>query len=132
MQITPMTALEQGLNRSMAAQNAIAQNIANVDTPDYKAKKVLFEDVLDSKMQANRTNPKHLSFTSAGETSFRIVNDSFGSVQNNGNNVDLEHEMSELAQNQLLYQTLSQAASDQFQKFNIVLGVLDNGDVQWT
>lgn len=122
MQITPMTALEQGLNRSMAAQNAIAQNIANVDTPDYKAKKVLFEDVLDSKMQANRTNPKHLNFSSAGETGFRIANDSFGAVQNNGNNVDLEHEMSELAQNQLLYQTLSQAASDQFQKFNIVLG----------
>jgi flagellar basal-body rod protein FlgB len=50
------------------------------------------------------------------------VTDTFGTVQNNGNNVDIDHEMSSLAQNQLLYQALSQAASDQFQKFNTVLG----------
>jgi flagellar basal-body rod protein FlgB len=106
----------------MAQQNAIAQNIANVDTPNYKAKKVVFNEVLQNELKANRTNERHVNFSSTSESGYKNVTDTFGTVQNNGNNVDLDHEMSELAQNQLLYQALGQAASDQFQRYNIVLG----------
>ncbi|SFG01900.1 flagellar basal body rod protein FlgB [Sporolactobacillus nakayamae] len=120
--ITPLTAIERALNGSMAQQNAIAQNIANVDTPNYKAKKVVFNDVLQNELKANRTNERQVNFSSSDHSGFKSVTDTFGTVQNNGNNVDVDHEMSELAQNQLLYQALSQAASDQFQRYNIVLG----------
>ncbi|MFT8309829.1 MAG: flagellar basal body rod protein FlgB [Sporolactobacillus sp.] len=120
--VTPLNAIERALNESMAEQNAIAQNIANVDTPNYKAQKVTFNDVLQTKLKANRTDESQIDFSSSEDSGYRTVTDNYGSVQNNGNNVDLDHEMSELAQNQLLYQTLSQAASDQFKKFNIVLG----------
>ncbi|MCQ2008943.1 flagellar basal body rod protein FlgB [Sporolactobacillus sp. STSJ-5] len=120
--VTPLNAIERALNGSMAEQNAIAQNIANVDTPNYKAQKVTFNDVLQTKLKANRTDESQIDFSSSEDSGYRTVTDNYGSVQNNGNNVDLDHEMSELAQNQLLYQTLSQAASDQFKKFNIVLG----------
>lgn len=120
--ITPLAAIESALNGSMAQQNAIAQNIANIDTPNYKAKKVVFNDVLQNELKANRTNEQQVDFSSSNESGFKSVTDTFGTVQNNGNNVDLDHEMSELAQNQLLYQALSQAASDQFQRYNIVLG----------
>ncbi|MCO7126003.1 flagellar basal body rod protein FlgB [Sporolactobacillus shoreicorticis] len=120
--VTPLTAIERALNGSMAEQNAIAQNIANVDTPNYKAQKVTFDRVLQNELKANRTNASHISFSSSEDSGYRTVTDNYGTVQNNGNNVDLDHEMSDLAQNQLLYQTLSQAASDQFKKFNIVLG----------
>ncbi|WP_354326812.1 flagellar basal body rod protein FlgB [Sporolactobacillus kofuensis] len=110
------------MNASMAEQNAIAQNIANVDTPNYKAKKVVFNDVLQSSLVANRTNPRHYNFSTSDGSGYTTVTDNFGSVQNNGNNVDIDHEMSELAQNQLLYQALGQSASNQFQQFNMVLG----------
>lgn len=120
--ITPLTAIEHALNGAMAEQNAIAQNIANVDTPNYKAKKVVFNDVLQNELKAYRTNVRHFNFSTSDDSGFSTVTDTFGTVQNNGNNVDIDHEMSSLAQNQLLYQTLSQAASDQFQKFNTVLG----------
>ncbi|TGB00275.1 flagellar basal body rod protein FlgB [Sporolactobacillus shoreae] len=119
---TPLAAIEQGLNGSMAEQNAISQNIANIDTPGYKAKKVVFDDALQGELEANSTNPSHLPFLNSADPGFQTVTDNFGTIQNNGNNVDIDHEMSDLSRNQLLYQSLTQAASDQFLRFNTVLG----------
>ncbi|WP_100487675.1 flagellar basal body rod protein FlgB [Sporolactobacillus pectinivorans] len=119
---TPLGAIEQALNGSMAEQNAIAQNIANIDTPGYKAQKVVFDDALQGELQANQTGSGQLPFSNSANQGFHTVTDTYGTIQNNGNNVDIDHEMSELSQNQLLYQSLTQAASDQFKRFNIVLG----------
>lgn len=119
---TPLSAIEQAMNGSMAQQNAISQNIANVDTPNYKAKKVVFNDVLGQSLQAYRTNPNHVPFSASNDSGYSTVTDTYGVTQNNGNNVDIDHEMSSLAQNQLLYQSLGQAASNQFLQFNTVLG----------
>lgn len=119
---TPLDAIEQALNGSMAEQNAIAQNIANIDTPGYKAQKVVFDDALQGELQANQTSSSQLPFSNSADRGFHTVTDTYGTIQNNGNNVDIDHEMSELSQNQLLYQSLTQSASDQFKRFNIVLG----------
>ncbi|MFT8871372.1 MAG: flagellar basal body rod protein FlgB [Sporolactobacillus sp.] len=108
---TPLNAIEQAMNRSMAQQNVISQNIANVDTPNYKAKQVAFDDVFEQAMN----DP------SDGEADYHIVNGSGGTVQANGNNVDIDTEMTTLAKNQIYYQALSQAASNQFLQFNAVL-----------
>lgn len=119
---TPLSAIETSLNRSMAEQNAISRNIANMDTPGYKAQTVVFNDSLQSALQANRTEPGHLPFSDSADSGYRTVTDTYGTIQNNGNNVDIDHEMSMLSSNQFLYQTLSRAATDQFQRFNTVLG----------
>ncbi|WKB34871.1 flagellar basal body rod protein FlgB [Terrilactibacillus sp. S3-3] len=119
---TTIPIVEQAMNGSMAEQNVLAQNIANVDTPNYKAKQVAFDDVFNNALTAEKTNPKHLSFSSDDEAGYRIENDSSGAVQNNGNNVDIDAQMSNLAKNQLRYQALEQAVSNQFQQFNTVLG----------
>ncbi|MDD9147070.1 MULTISPECIES: flagellar basal body rod protein FlgB [unclassified Sporolactobacillus] len=120
--LTPLSAIERAMNGSMAEQNAISQNIANVDTPNYKAQKVVFNDVLNQSMQTNQNNSDNFPLTSADQTGYSTVTDTYGTIQNNGNNVDIDHEMSDLAQNQLYYQALGQAASNQFQQFNTVLG----------
>ncbi|MCI1882348.1 MAG: flagellar basal body rod protein FlgB [Sporolactobacillus sp.] len=118
---TALSAIERSLNASMATQNTISQNIANIDTPGYKAKKVVFNDTLQQALKAHKTSTNQLDF-STSPSDYRVVTDTYGTLQNNGNNVDIDHEMSELAQNQLLYQTLTQSAADQFKRFNIVLG----------
>ncbi|RYL95474.1 flagellar basal body rod protein FlgB [Sporolactobacillus sp. THM7-4] len=120
--MTPLFDIERALNGSMVRQNVIARNIANVDTAGYKAKKVVFDDILDSAMSANRTEPGHLPFSMSDDAGYRMVNDLSGTIQNNGNNVDIDQQMSELAKNQLFYQALGQAAANQFQQFNTVLG----------
>ncbi|RYL93000.1 flagellar basal body rod protein FlgB [Sporolactobacillus sp. THM19-2] len=118
----PINTIQLAMNRSFAQQNLIAQNIANVDTPGYKAKKVAFDSLLGDQLQAYRTRPGHISFSGSDPKGYHTEMDTYGTIQDNGNNVDIDHEMSELARNQLLYQTLSQSAADQFKKFNIVLG----------
>lgn len=120
--VSPISAIESAMNRSVAENNAIAQNVANVDTPNYKAKKVTFDRVLGGELEAYRTSPLHIPFSGSDSSGYRTETDTYGTIQNNGNNVDIDHEMSELATNQLLYQALSQSATDQFQKFNTVLG----------
>lgn len=119
---TPLGAIETSLNRSMAEQNAISRNIANVDTPGYKAQTVVFNDALQGVMQAHRTEPGHIPFSDSAEAGYQTVTDHFGTIQNNGNNVDMDHEMAQLSRNQFLYQSLTRAAADQFQRFNTVLG----------
>lgn len=118
---TPIPILEKAMDGSMAEQSVLAQNVANVDTPNYKAKQVVFEDVFNEALTAEKTNPKHLSFSS-DDQGYRIENDSSGAVQNNGNNVDIDEQMSNLAKNQIQYQALEQAVSNQFQQFKTVLG----------
>lgn len=60
-----ITMLEQGLDYAALREKVIANNIANVDTPNYKAKDVRFRTELDRALQpleAKRTHPKHLPF----------------------------------------------------------------------
>lgn len=113
-EMTPLSAIERAMDGSMAQQNVVSQNIANIDTPNYKAKKIVFDDAFQDALNAG-----------SHERSYYEVTDTTGAVQNNGNNVSVDNEMSKLAQNQLYYQALSQAASNQFQQFNTVLGGTD-------
>ncbi|GGE42095.1 flagellar basal body rod protein FlgB [Pullulanibacillus camelliae] len=112
--------LQTALDRSSLTHNVIAQNIANVDTPNYKEKKVVFGDELASALQAKRTDPRHFEFTNSSSGA-RVVTEG-GSIQNNGNNVDMDKQMTELAQNQIEYQSYADVISREFNKWNIVLG----------
>jgi flagellar basal-body rod protein FlgB len=117
---TPISFLEKALDRSSMTQRVIAQNIANVDTPNYKAKRVEFKSELQSAFQARRTDPRHFSF-SGDSGGMRIVTDNSHAVQNNGNNVDMDSEMVDLAKNQIAYQAYSEAISRKFNEWKIVL-----------
>lgn len=54
--------LEQGLNYSSLKQKVIANNIANVDTPNFQAKDVQFRTEFHQALQAYRTDPRHFEF----------------------------------------------------------------------
>jgi len=117
---TTIPLLETALNRSSLTQRVISQNISNVDTPNYKAKRVVFNDHLEMAIRALRTDPRHFSFK--GDTSIgRIETDNSSTVQNNGNNVDMDSEMINLAKNQIAYQAYSEAISRKFNEWKIVL-----------
>ena len=61
--------LERGLDFSALKGKVISQNIANVDTPNYKAKNVNFKEVLanaqSNSLEAYRTDSRHIAFNSA-------------------------------------------------------------------
>ena len=101
-------------------QQAIASNIANVDTPGYKAKKVSFEEQLgqalngfsNSNVALSTTDMNHIdNDTSSGSILFTESQTIF---RNDGNSVDMDLEMTNLAETTLRYQTLTQLAGKKY------------------
>lgn len=107
---TNINLLEKGLNGSALSQRAISQNIANVDTPNFKARQVHFQealrDVIDNaSLKAHRTDGRHFEFsTSPSEPSITTRSNTI--YNHNFNNVDIDKEMSDLAKNQIYYSAL--------------------------
>ncbi|WP_067729369.1 flagellar basal body rod protein FlgB [Oceanobacillus damuensis] len=114
--------LEQSLDYAAAKNNAISNNISNADTPGYKAQEVVFKNALDhalsSPLEAKRTNAKHLPFNSNLNTSYR---NSATSYNHNGNNVDIDKEMTELAKNQIYYNGLVDRINGKFGSLQTVI-----------
>ena len=90
------------MNYRTYRQEVISSNIANMDTPGYKAKETLFESELDSRLKLTTTNQQHLK-KSPSEDLYRTVDDPFSRIGNDSNTVDIDREMMKLNQNQLLY-----------------------------
>lgn len=91
--------MTNAIGRTVASQKVIANNIANVDTPGYKAKRLVFNDVLDSQMKLSLK--RHTTIESNGSIVDRSSN-----MRNDGNGVDIDLEMSELSRNQIEYEAL--------------------------
>ncbi|MFB4162660.1 flagellar basal body rod protein FlgB [Alteribacillus sp. JSM 102045] len=110
--------LENGMKGAALEQKAISQNIANIDTPNYKAKRSHFQHTLNEaiqnqQLQANRMNNKHLPFGSQQEAAY-VSEDNSTMYNHNGNNVDIDKEMSNLAKNQIYYNALIDRLSGKF------------------
>lgn len=99
------SALEDLLSWTSKRQQALAANVANLDTPGYRAKDFSFQDQLTS-LTMNATSGKHI--TPLGETSSARMYDVGTKEKPNGNNVDIERELTEITKNGLQYITLVQ------------------------
>lgn len=112
--------LERALDASWARNEAISDNIANVDTPGYKRKDVNFEEYLKAAMQKDSiagivANSKHIPTGNDINTKLRTTTDySSTSMRLDGNNVDIDAEMTELAKNQILYNTYATIMNKDF------------------
>src|SRR5690625_124588 len=112
--------LERTLDYSATRNRAIAHNIANVDTPNYKAKDVVFKHVLEGKLRAKKTHERHLPFEQTINR-FHMVTKTGTVYNHNQNNVDIDKEMSELAKNQILYQSLVDRLNGKFSDLQTVI-----------
>ncbi|MFJ7677740.1 flagellar basal body rod protein FlgB [Peribacillus sp. NPDC097264] len=117
--------LENALNFSSTKQKVISQNIANSDTPNYKAKDVSntksFRTELDTAIQSYRTDDRHFSFKSNGKATSSIVTQNNVNYNSNGNSVDVDKEMTDLATNQIYYNAVTDRLSGKFQSLESVI-----------
>ncbi|QFF98527.1 flagellar basal body rod protein FlgB [Psychrobacillus glaciei] len=122
-----ISSLERGLDFSAMKHKAIAQNIANVDTPNYKAKSVNFKNFLSdakhSTISAYRTNEKHFNFQ-MNTSSPGVNNYADFQYSQNGNGVDMDKEQANLATNQIYYNALVDRMSS---KLNTLQSVIKGG-----
>jgi flagellar basal-body rod protein FlgB len=103
-----------------ARQRAIANNIANIDTPNFKASEVRFEDTLKTALSRGRSGGT--PDQSALNQSFRRTTLVDGtSTRGDGNNVDVDREMEKLAETNLTFSALTQVMSS---RLGILRGVV--------
>ncbi len=105
-----MASLDQRLKRS----EVISGNVANAETPGFRALGYDFEDQLsslanlDDKMALETSDPEHLknSFTrSDGKIDPDVYVIPTETVPEDGNTVDMDDQMARMAQNQILYRS---------------------------
>jgi flagellar basal-body rod protein FlgB len=104
--------LERAMDFSAARAELLTQNSANVNTPHYKRLDVDFSAVLAETMAENqtplaRTHAKHFASSNPAVAKPRIIIDSSTKERLDGNNVDVEFEMAQIAENSMYFQSLS-------------------------
>jgi len=111
--------LKLGLDAFALRSRVIAQNVANAATPEYRAARVTFEESLRDALEkgegisGTRTAPGHLALGGLPLEDVRpeIVESPEPTLPGDPNNVVVEREMADLAQNQLLFQTAARLAA---------------------
>jgi flagellar basal-body rod protein FlgB len=114
--VDPMLVLQKSLDSLAVQHEAIANNLANIDTPQFKRTVVSFQDKLKAALNINepsfmwRTHPMHFPIPEKVsldnfQPNVQTLSDTIG--RNDGNNVDLEMESGLLAENNLLYNSLA-------------------------
>lgn len=102
-------AMESGIKAMSLKQQVHTQNIANLDTPDYKVKTFSFGNTLEDQMKQNtKKDSIEYDFEAKVETKDNVE------VLVDGNNVDIENENLEL------YSAYIQQAAT-IQKMNAVI-----------
>lgn len=116
------------LNRAADAawqrNEAISNNIANVDTPGYKRQDVAFESVLQQALGNNRYQSMDDKVANVNLSRLRgrvYVDYANYSYRLDGNNVDIENENVMLAENQLKYQGLISSINQEFTNLQTVM-----------
>lgn len=109
---------ESAMNLRVERQQVIASNIANADTPNYKAKDFDFQSALTSALSGQQTglaltqtSAGHMNASAeiaAGTLQYRTERQSAA----DGNTVDMDIERSELTENSLQYEVLTRLISD--------------------
>ena len=111
----------------------IGQNISNVNTPHYKAKKLEYENLFQEKL-AQINNSYALQMRYSGEKGRerlqrqlesvkpRIFTDNRTETRVDGNNVDIDHENVEMARTQIQYNFMIRKITDEYNLLRHAIG----------
>ena len=118
--------LKSAADASWAREEVLTNNIANVDTPNYKRQDVEFSSYLANALQRSGKNASSLTQrvnnVDYKDISIRTYTDnSTLSYRTDGNNVDLSTENVELASEQINYNALIDSMNNEFSRFKSVL-----------
>ncbi len=116
------------LNFRGERQKVISSNIANINTPNYKTKDLVFQNELDNSLNENSlkmrvTNNKHMLTSDINNinTNPRLVQVSGLQEQNDGNNVNLDSQMSEQSKNKVIFDAIQSSIKRDSRLFRSVI-----------
>ena len=100
----------------------ITRNIANADTPFYRAKKLVFGEVMEEYYDSMKggkklyvTNERHIQpFQTPPNPNDFVRRQNNPSTRNDGNDVNLDYEMTEMDASAMLYDMFAQISGGKF------------------
>lgn len=114
--------LDKAADASLVRQEVLSNNIANVDTPDYKRKDVTFESLLQKQLDGNGSLNHKVANTNLSKLKASIYTDQKNlSYRMDGNNVDIDTEQAYSAENQVRYYMLLESMTQEFSRLKTVL-----------
>lgn len=116
--------LKKGVEASNLRAKIIANNMANINTKNYKKFSVVFEENLknsDSTLNLKRTNKKHFAGNNDSSGDITIKQSKDTSMRTDGNNVDLTIEKVNQAANTLKYNALVTRINGKYNELKTVI-----------
>jgi len=121
--------LAQSLDLRARAQERIAANLANQDTPGYQARRIEFQDALKGALGAENTlrpaatRPGHFGATGADAIgkvhgTEKVIRDGAGP---DGNTVTPEEEMARMAENAVMFDAAAQIIGSKYRSLKYVI-----------
>ncbi|MCF8240198.1 MAG: flagellar basal body rod protein FlgB [Melioribacteraceae bacterium] len=125
METNSIKLLNKVLNYSVAKQKKISKNIANVATENYQREDVDFSKFLKQSEAAGNLRiekPKHIDISNIDTYQSELIEPTKDLSSGSGkNNVNIDEEMAEMAQNSLLFKFASQKLNSQFRQIRKVI-----------
>lgn len=123
-----INALSAAVHTTSVKNTVIAENIVNMDTPGYKSRDLKFADVMGEvmgtgkKLPLARTNEKHIPPAQRDiDPSELVYQQNNPSVRNDGNDVNIDYEMSQMAENTIRYNMFTDMLAGKFSKLKSVI-----------
>ena len=120
--------LFEQLNFRGERQKVISSNIANINTPGYKTKELVFEDELNNSitnnsLQLKATNSKHMTNinSSLANSNPKLMEVDNLEEQNDGNNVNIDTQMGEMSKNKVLFDAIQSSIKRDSRLFRSVV-----------
>ena len=120
-----LNVLEQLLRQANIRHSVLASNIANVDTPNFKAKDVSFASVLGNEIILASTNPRHLQ-ASAGSASADVKIEETQPWADK-NNVEMDLQVAKMTENAMFYEAGVTLLKKKIQMFKSALRTSSSG-----
>jgi len=119
---TNFQTLKVAMDVAMLRQSVHAQNIANAETPNYRRKYVVFEELLKeaSRIRLATTHERHIP-SSQSLPQAKVEEDKQAFYRNDQNGVDIDYEVTQMVANGLRYEVLARLMSKNIEYYNTVL-----------
>ena len=125
MSVSNLKLLENFIGYLSTRNKVISQNIANIGTEDYTRQDVKFKDILNREIGAGMkvTNKHHVggSRSNSSESSFEVFIDKNKEGNGGINNVDIETEMANMAENSINFKFAARKINAHFRQLSEVI-----------
>jgi flagellar basal-body rod protein FlgB len=121
-----LSMLRERMEWHQERQQVLAENVANADTPGYRARDLAPPDfahqVRVASLALERTDAAHIDSTSGGGTTFATDSGERFEVRPRGNTVTHEDEMMKAASNQMDYEAVTSLYTHSLALIKLAIG----------